>query len=366
MAAQMCALMPASPLPLDPASAEGAYELIKENSLPAAVKELLDSVDSFVGRQLADKQSTCFCSYHSDLVKSSENPKQLEDMWILQRDISVQLFKTMMAVMRSAGDLARRYRSSQGNVSASGISTLDDSDLELAFTSDARGGYQWLNCLARDECDWVWEAVNDDSQSLEAHCPACLLGRAIDSESTIRLLITAARLLKWDFFVVSIQEHLASDPWWGPGYWETIEPKANLLGTQIRELLQQCAEIRQKLRELNVRECGKLVRSAPSRRAASHGPAVPSINYTTSIPMKVDLRQLHELVDVLSHQANREEEPISGALRPYNHARMANNYKLAAYCWFVLMYNMSLTPSNNPSPPFDPRVSRVKMRSRTV
>ncbi|KAK6346906.1 hypothetical protein TWF696_007007 [Orbilia brochopaga] len=379
MSAHLCTLLPASPLPLDPASAEGAYELIKENSLPAAVKELLDSVDSFVGRQLAlqqGKQSKCFCSYHSDLVGSAENPAQLEDMWILQRDISVQLFKIMMGVVRSAADLARRLRNvGKGDVSVSTrpVNALDDSDLELAFTGDARGGYQWLNCLAKDECEWVWEAINDESQSLELLCPACLLGRAIDSESTIRLLISAARLLKWDFFVTSIQEHLASDPWWGPGYWETIEPKANVLGMQIRDLLQQCAEVRQRLQQSDVRQDGKLIRSvaANTRRAISYGTSVAqlySVNYPpSSIPMKVDLRQLDQLVDMLTADKSRYGQHLAvDALRPYQNPRMSNNYKFAAYCWFVLMYNMSLTPSDGPKPLQDRRTVRVKSRSRTV
>ncbi|KAF3935933.1 hypothetical protein ABW20_dc0109561 [Dactylellina cionopaga] len=377
MAAQMCTLLPASPLPLDPASAEDAYELIKEHSLPAAVKELLDSVDTFVGRQLAlqqDKHVTCFCSYHSEQVKSSDNPKKLEDMWILQRDISVQLFKIMMGVVRSAADLARRLQNlGSTSTHVNSANALDDSDLELAFTGDARGGYQWLNCLAKDECEWAWTSINSETQSLESHCPACLLGRAIDSESTIRLLITAARLLKWDFFVVSIQEHLACDPWWGPGYWETIEPKANLLGTQIRDLLQQCTEIRQQLQQTNAGQGGKLVRSQAnsSRRAVSYGPLSPqlqAISYPASIPMKLDLKQLHRLVDMLASDGERDGQPsIAGALRPYNHARMANNYRLGAYCWFVLMYNMSLAPPSNGSTSLqDPRTSRVKMRSKTV
>ncbi|EPS45609.1 hypothetical protein H072_399 [Dactylellina haptotyla CBS 200.50] len=378
MSAQMCTLLPASPLPLDQASAEGAYELIKENSLPAAVKELLDSVDSLVARQLAlqqGKQSTCFCSYHSDLISLSENPKEVEDMWVLQRDISVQLFKIMMGVVRSAADLARRLRSlGQRSAQVEIANALDDLDLELAFTGDARGGYQWLNCLAKDECGWVWTAINDESLSLESHCPACLLGRAIDSESTIRLLITAARLVKWDFFVTSIQEHLECDPWWGPGYWETIEPKANVLGTQIRDLLEQCADIRQRLKLTASRQPGQgdLVRSsvASTRRTASYGPLSKQFHsiHPASIPMKLDLRQLHRLVDMLSQDGARDEHHlISGALRPYNHARMANNYRLAAYCWFVLMYNMSLPPSSEDSVLLQyPRTNRSKSRSKTV
>ncbi|KAK6537662.1 hypothetical protein TWF694_011836 [Orbilia ellipsospora] len=376
MAAQMCTLLPASPLPLDRASAEGAYELIKENSIPVAVKELLDSVDSLVERQLAlqqSKNSTCFCSYHSDLVNSAENPNEVENMWILQRDISVQLFKIMMGVVRSAADLARRSRSlGKDNARVNGLHALDDLDLELAFTGDARGGYQWLNCLAKDECDWVWTAINDESQSLESHCPACLLGRAIDSESTIRLLITAARLLKWDFFVVSIQEHLACDPWWGPGYWETIEPKANVLGTQIRELLQQCADIRQQLKQSITQRRGDLARTsvAPSRRAVSYGPLVAqmySAHNLASIPMRLDVRQLHQLADTLAQNAGSDgRQAIAGALRPYNHARMANDYRLAAYCWFVLIYNMPLSSSDELGLIQDQRTVRSKMRSRTV
>ncbi|KAF3942278.1 hypothetical protein ABW19_dt0203991 [Dactylella cylindrospora] len=379
MAAEMCTVLPANPLPLDPASAEDAYELIKENILPAAVKELLDSVDSFVGRQLAQQDRNanrkCFCSYHSDLVNSSSNPKELEDMWILQRDISVQLFKVMMGVVRSAADLARRVRYFGKNTVQNSGSALDDLDLELAFTGDARGGYQWLNCLAKDECEWVWAAINDDDESLESLCPACLLGRAIDSESTIRLLITAARMLKWDFFVASIQEHLASDPWWGPGYWETIEPKANILEDQIRDLLQQCSSLRDQLKESNATR-SQLVRASsnPARRAVTYDTVLDRQYFTnslTSIPMKLDLRQLHQLVDILTIDTSRNgrgviEGVVEGALRPYNHARMANNQRLTAYCWFVLMYNMSLVPSGAPSSPRDPRTSRTKMRSKTV
>lgn len=381
MSAHVCTLLPACPLPLDPASAEGAYELIKENSLPVAVKELLDSVDSFVGRQLAlqqGKHSKCnsFCSYHSDLVGSAENPSQLEDMWILQRDISVQLFKIMMGVVRSAADLACRLRNlGKGDVSVNTrpVNALDDSDLELAFTGDARGGYQWLNCLAKDECEWVWEAINNESQSLELHCPACLLGRAIDSESTIRLLISAARLLKWDFFVVSIQEHLANDPWWGPGYWETIEPKANVLGTQIRDLLQQCAEVRLKLQHSDVGQEGKLIRSMAlnSRRAISYGTSGPqpySVNNPpSSIPLKVDMRQLDQLVHMLSEdKARNGQHLVADALRPYKNGGMSNNYKFATYCWFLLVHNISMAPSDVPVPPRDERTSRVKTRSKTV
>ncbi|KAF3918710.1 hypothetical protein AA313_de0208279 [Arthrobotrys entomopaga] len=377
MAAQMCTLLPACPLPLDPASAEGAYELIKENSIPAAVKELLDSVDSLVQRQLALQQSensTCFCSYHSDLVNSAENPNEVENMWLLQRDISVQLFKIMMGVVRSAADLAHRSRSlgKKDNAQINGLHALDDLDLELAFTGDARGGYQWLNCLAKDECDWVWTAINDESQSLESHCPACLLGRAIDSESTIRLLITAARLLKWDFFVTSIQEHLACDPWWGPGYWETIEPKANVLGVQIRELLEQCADIRRQLKQSISQGRREFARTpvASARRAASYGPLATqmySAHNLASIPMRLDVRQLHQLADVLAQNGGLDgRQAIARALRPYNHARMAKDYRLAAYCWFMLMYNMSPLPSDDRALIQDQRTGRSKMRSKTV
>ena len=52
MASQMCAILQTSPLPLDHESVDGAYELMKERTLPPAVKELLDSVDSFVGHHL--------------------------------------------------------------------------------------------------------------------------------------------------------------------------------------------------------------------------------------------------------------------------------------------------------------------------
>jgi hypothetical protein len=111
-------------------------------------------------------------------METSEDPDRLESLWLLQRDISVQLFKVMMGVVRSAADLARKVRAHESHQArlarVNTVNTLNDSDLELAFSGDARGGYQWLNCLAKDECDWVWSAVNNEDISLD--CTLLLSG----------------------------------------------------------------------------------------------------------------------------------------------------------------------------------------------
>src|SRR6266480_3607480 len=95
-------------------------------------------------------------------------------MWILQRDISMQLFGMMMGVVRSASDLARQHRDTEHKPlyrRRRGMYTggqQEDLDLELAFHGGARGGFQWLNCLSKDECRWVWASHAGEEETLQS------------------------------------------------------------------------------------------------------------------------------------------------------------------------------------------------------
>src|SRR3954466_1859335 len=103
---------------------------------------------SLVSRAYLSFPSRRFCNYHSTLISESNQPSSLRDMWILQCDISVQLFGMMMGVVRSASDLARQHRNKEykplrrrrNGMYAGGQE--EDLDLELAFHGGARGGFQ--------------------------------------------------------------------------------------------------------------------------------------------------------------------------------------------------------------------------------
>lgn len=260
-----------------------------------------------------------------------------------------------MELVRSASDIAKRHRECDKS---------EDIDLELAFHGDARGGFQWLNCLAKDDCDWVWASIVGQEKSLHSHCPACLLGRAIDSESTIRLLLAAARLYNWDFFVTSLRQHLLSDPWWGPGHWETIAPKAATLESQVRELLSQCALLRNdlQLRTMHVKQRRPQISSG---RAVSQGNSL-RVQKTLQPKMEINFDALHAFLNLQMPQSGS-----GGSDRQLSriHNKNSADYKLAVYCWFALMLGISSESPESALPPLVKDLlwrSKVKTRSKTV
>lgn len=207
-----------------------------------------------------------FCSTHSHSASSSPS---IRETWLLHRDILHALTMPVVAMFKRASALA-------GAALCIRTDTTEPSDLELAFTGDARGAYVWLHCFMGEEEHWA----------RTSGCPACITASALHTESHIRLIIAASLLSTADVsspnssasspasspaseegpegaatmsggsggggtltlpslphILPALREALAKDPFWGPDYFPYILSKATQLSAGIQALISDCVDL---------------------------------------------------------------------------------------------------------------------------
>ena len=78
----------------------------------------------------------------------------------------------------------------------------------------------------------------------------------LQAEPTLRIVLTACRLYEllrraserptqfpvFAFWVSSLRRALDDDPYWGPGFWGDLEPRAISLENGIHQMVRQCME----------------------------------------------------------------------------------------------------------------------------
>lgn len=154
---------------------------------------------------------------------------------MLQRDITHALIFPILELFRHAS-----------NVAKSMLGNRNIFDLELVFRGEARGAFAWLQCFIAEEEDWC----------LTRGCPACVVGKVLEAEPTIRMVLVACRLSQslrqpqstaqlpvFDFWLSSLRNALNEDPFWGPGFKEHLERRAAALEHGLNELVTQCFEL---------------------------------------------------------------------------------------------------------------------------
>ncbi|KAI9815581.1 MAG: hypothetical protein M1832_005442 [Thelocarpon impressellum] len=158
-----------------------------------------------------------------------------EEAWLLHRDVTFALICPLLEIFRQASQMARKV-----------LAPRHEADLELAYRGDARGAFSWMQCFFREEKDWC----------ATRGCPACVVSYIFQSEPTVRLILVACRLSHYlqlsddqpslpmfTFWLRSLRTALDNDPFWGPAYWEEIEPRARWLEKGIEDLVYQCCDM---------------------------------------------------------------------------------------------------------------------------
>ncbi|KAG8629398.1 hypothetical protein KVT40_003263 [Elsinoe batatas] len=185
---------------------------------------------SILGKHLGKSLGNRFCHEHT--CKSPEERQP----WLIIRDILHALLAPVVALQDHAA-----------NVAHESLQTIRAVDLEYAFYGNARNAFVWLQSFMASELTWC----------LSVGCPACVVTQALDSESSIRLLIASCflsdvqssadlgrpTLPSFDFFVRSISQAMADDDLWGPDQFEQVEPKAITLQNAMQDLMYQCQTI---------------------------------------------------------------------------------------------------------------------------
>lgn len=87
---------------------------------------------------------------------------------------------------------------------------------------------------------------------------ACIVTYVLQSEPTVRLVLVASRLSQYlrqisdsnspslpmfTFWSNSLRTALGNDPFWGPDYFDDIEPRAQYLENGIQDLVAQCCTL---------------------------------------------------------------------------------------------------------------------------
>lgn len=216
---------------------------------------------------LTSRHDDRFCRHHLPTSRAHE------EAWLLQRDITYALILPLLEIQRYATQLA--------------ISLLGNRnifDLELVFRGEARGAFAWLQCFISEEEEWC------STQG----CPACVVSHVLETEPTIRIIVTACGLASslrrandptpgegpsslpvFDFWLSSLRTALDEDPFWGPNIWKELEPRASNLENGIHQMVRQCIEFE----EMQATKIVRQTEVAPI--SASAGTAVLPVNFGT-------------------------------------------------------------------------------------
>ncbi|KAK7517712.1 hypothetical protein IWZ03DRAFT_310720 [Phyllosticta citriasiana] len=200
--------------------------------IPPEHLQSLQRCESFqiLRKYLALNATKSFCSEHAACSS------QAQSTWILHRDILHALVYPVVQLFHRASRLAE-----------AALCSSKPEDLEMAFTSDARSGFLWLQCFIADEEAWC----------RSIGCPACIVTTSLSTEPHLRMIFTALNLAaskpspcsddlpSFSFFASVLRTALETDPFWAPYYGTTssIEASAEKLTSHIHALVSQCAEI---------------------------------------------------------------------------------------------------------------------------
>lgn len=185
-------------------------------------------------KHLTSTLGESFCCDHEPVV--AEDAKA----WLVIRDVLHALLAPIVALQDHAARVAEES-----------LRTYRPEALEYAFYGNARGAFVWLQSFLASELQWC----------LSSGCPACIVQQALDSESSIRLLLASCflssiqgdtdlgrpTLPSFEFFVRSIAQAMNDDELWGPSLFDEVEPKAIRLQNAMQDLMFQCQTI-----ELNI------------------------------------------------------------------------------------------------------------------
>jgi len=183
-----------------------------------------------------------FCSEHEEYQDTED-----AQSWIAARDILHALLAPVVALQDHASLVAQDT-----------LPVLGSESLEYAFYGNGRNAFVWLQSFLHHESQWC----------LTTGCPTCVVTHAMDSESSIRLLVSAcllsaaasaqnqsvsrrqsvpsdpnsfkATLPSFEFFIRSIDQAMADDDLWGPEYFTQVEPKSIALQNAMQDLMYQC------------------------------------------------------------------------------------------------------------------------------
>lgn len=172
-----------------------------------------------------------FCASHHSACSDDE-----KTTFLLHRDIIYTVLQPLFDILDQATQIA-----------ATALGDTQHCELERMFRGDARGAFTWLHCILTDERQFC----------LAEGCPACVVLHALYSEPTIRVLAVACLLCDVDdgldiakslqgqvFWLPALEKAVRDDPLWGDGFWPDIEHRARSLAMDIKQLIEQCADLR--------------------------------------------------------------------------------------------------------------------------
>ncbi|KAL1989504.1 hypothetical protein VTN49DRAFT_6701 [Thermomyces lanuginosus] len=172
-----------------------------------------------------------FCASHHGACSDDE-----KTTFLLHRDIIYTILQPLFDILDQATQIA-----------ATALGDTQRCELERMFRGDARGAFTWLHCILTDERQFC----------LAEGCPACVVLHALHSEPTIRVLAVACLLCDVAddlniakplqghvFWLPVLEKAVCDDPLWGDGFWPDIEQRARSLAMDIKQLIEQCAELR--------------------------------------------------------------------------------------------------------------------------
>jgi hypothetical protein len=118
------------------------------------------------------------------------------------------------------------------------------SELELAFSNEARSSFLWLTCLLDDSEIRAWMATEG--------CPTCVVERTLSCDDTVRMALTACLVARTraekqhdvdipdlSFFLDAMQTAIDNDAFWAPGCHADLLAKAEKLCAGIQAMVEQ-------------------------------------------------------------------------------------------------------------------------------
>jgi len=193
---------------------------------------LLDRSEGFaiLRKHLKDTIAYEFCEHHSS------NPQEDLKPWTIVRDLLHALLAPIVALQDHASNIAAEY-----------LKTSRPEDFEFAYAGNARNAFVWLQSFLSTETSWC----------LSQGCPACIVTQALDSEESIRLILSSCMLSaiqndkdfgrptlpSLEFFIRSMRDAMEDDDLWGTEYFDIVEPRSHDLQEAMQELMYQCQTI---------------------------------------------------------------------------------------------------------------------------
>lgn len=175
-----------------------------------------------------------FCLVHERDVYFCEKPR-----FQFHRDIIHAAFLPLLQILNEASCVA-----------SCSLPGRPPADLELAFRGDARSAYSWLQSVVSEDRDWC----------LTKGCPTCVVLHVFHSEPLIRLMAVACRISEYmktvglvkshcqlpsfNFWLRALKLAVRQDPFWGDRFWKGIKIRTTQLEIGMRQLIEQCFELR--------------------------------------------------------------------------------------------------------------------------